>query len=32
MLTNAIPYGDGFIITAYLADRLKKGVSVYEAH
>lgn len=24
--------GDGFIITAYLTDRVKKGVTVYEAH
>ena len=24
--------GDGFIITAYLTDRIKKGVTVYEAH
>jgi hypothetical protein len=23
--------GDGFIITAYLTDRVKKGVTVYEA-
>jgi hypothetical protein len=23
--------GDGFIITAYLTDRIKKGVTVYEA-
>ena len=24
--------GDGFIVTAYLTDRIKKGVTVYEAH
>lgn len=24
--------GDGFIITAYLTDRIKKGVTIYEAH
>lgn len=24
--------GDGFIITAYLTDKIKKGVMVYEAH
>lgn len=24
--------GDGFIITAYLTDKIKKGVTVYEAH
>lgn len=23
---------DGFIITAYLTDRIKKGVTIYEAH
>lgn len=24
--------GDGFIVTAYLTDKIKKGVVIYEAH
>ena len=24
--------GDGFVITAYLTDRIKKGVTIYETH